>query len=296
MKIGFIGLGNMGEAIAKRLIDAGHELRVWNRTPDRARQLAQQGAQVASDPKQTIEPGGVLISSLANDQALEQVIDHELLQQLGKGGVHISTSTVSPTIAKKMTELHAQFGVAYLAAPVLGRPDIAAAGKLSIFLAGSPQAKEKITPILQAFSQRIFDLGNDPPTANVLKLICNFLLASNLEAIAEALALGQKNGLDRNNIAEIFSQTLLSGSPIANYAKQIAKGKFEPVLFKLALGLKDINLVLSTATASKTPMPLASLLHDRLTAAVAKDRGNMDWSGLAAEVFEAAGLHDGAQS
>ena len=290
--VGFIGLGNMGQPMAGNLLKAGYPVRVWNRTSASAALLRTQGATVVSSPEEVAEPGAVIISSLSNDQVLEEVVgaNRELLRRLGPGGVHVSTSTVAPATSRRLAEGHEQHGVTYLAAPVLGCPDATAAAKLWIFLSGPKEAKERVQPVLRALGQGVFDLGEDPGAANVVKLACNFLLASAVEAMAEAFALGEKNGIERGLLADLLVQTLFDCPVYRNYGGLVAEQRYQPALFKLSLGLKDVSLVLQTAASSRVPMPLASLLHDRFLAAVAKGRGDLDWTGLAGEASEAAGL------
>src|SRR5437588_1033363 len=290
--IGFIGLGNMGRPMAANLLEAGYPVRVWNRSPARAAALAARGATSVSRPEEVAEAGALVISSLSNDGVLEEVVgaNHELLRRLGPRGVHISTSTVAPETSRRLAEGHQHHGVTYLAAPVLGRPDAAAAAKLWIFLSGPAQAKERAQPVLRALGQEVFDLGEDPGAANVVKLACNFLLASAIEAMAEAFTLAEKNGIERRRLADLLTQTVFDCPAYRNYGKQIAEQHYQPALFKLSLGRKDIGLVLQTAASSLVPLPLAGLLHDRLLAAEAKGRGDLDWTGLATEASEAAGL------
>ena len=290
--IGFVGLGNMGHPMAANLLKAGYSVRAWDRTSARAAVLAAQGATSASRPEGVAEAGALVISSLSNDRALEEVVgvNHVMLRRLGPGGIHVSTSTVVPGTSRRLAEGHKHFGVTYLAAPVLGRPDAAAAAKLWIFLSGQAEAKERAQPVLRALGQGVFDLGEDSGAANVVKLACNFLLASVIEAMAEAFTLAEKNGIDRRRLADLLVQTVFGCPAYRSYGPQIAEQRYEPALFKLALGLKDVSLVLQTAASSKVPMPLASLLHDHLLAAEAKGRGDLDWTGLAGEASEAAGL------
>ncbi len=290
--IAFVGLGNMGEPMAANLLKAGYVIRVWNRSPARAAALAAQGATSVSRLEDVAEPGALLISSLSNDGVLQEVVgaNHELLRRLGSGGIHISTSTVAPETSRRLAEDHKQFGVAYLAAPVLGRPDAAAAAKLWIFLSGPDQARERALPVLRALGQGVFELGEDAGAANVVKLACNFLLASAIEAMGEAFTLAEKNGIQRRRLADLLVQTVFDCPVYRNYGSQIAEQRYQPALFKLSLGLKDISLVLQTAASSLAPLPLAGLLHDHLLAAAAKGRGDLDWTALAFEVSEAAGL------
>jgi 3-hydroxyisobutyrate dehydrogenase-like beta-hydroxyacid dehydrogenase len=228
--IGFIGLGNMGQPMAANLLQAGYPVRVWNRTPAGATPLAARGAVRMSRPEEAAEPGGLPISSLSNDQVLEEVVgtNQELLRRLGPGGIHVSTSTVAPETSRRLAEGNQQHGVTYLAAPVLGRPDAAAAAKLWIFLSGQREAKERALPVLRVLGQRVFDLGEDPGAANVVKLACSFLLASAIEAMAEAFTLAEKNGVERRRLADLLVQTVFDCPVYRNYGKQIADQRYEP--------------------------------------------------------------------
>src|SRR5947209_294883 len=290
--IGFIGTGNMGHPMAANLLKAGYSVRVWDRTPARAAALTDLGATRASRPEEVAEAGALVFSSLSNDEVLEEVVgaNHEMLRRLGRGGIHLSASTVAPETSRRLANGHECYGVAYLAAPVLGRPDAAAAATLWIFLSGPKEAKERAQPVLRTLGQGVFDLGEDPGAANVVKLGCNFLLASAIQALAEAFALAEKNGIARSLMADLLVQTIFDCPAYRNYGRQIAEQRYQPALFKLSLGLKDVSLVLQTAASSKVPLPLASLLHDHFLAAVAKGRGDFDWTGLAGEASEAAGL------
>lgn len=289
--IGFIGLGNMGQAMAANLLKAGFSVTVYNRTAEKADALVQQGAQRATRAVDVIENGGIVITMVANDSALESIVNVDgFLEKLGASGIHLSMSTVSPELARKLTERHAQHDAIYLAAPVFGRPDAAAARKLSIALAGQIEAKERVRPVLEALGQGIFDFGEEPAMANVVKLCGNFMIVAAMDAMAEALALAEKNGLDRNAVIAMFGQTLFAAPIYQNYGKMIAEKRHIPAGFYLTLGLKDVNLVLDAAEQAKMPMPLASLVHDRLMASVAKGRGAMDWSAISLDVLDDAGL------
>jgi 3-hydroxyisobutyrate dehydrogenase-like beta-hydroxyacid dehydrogenase len=291
-RIGFIGLGNMGQPMARNLLKAGFELRVYNRNAAKARPLVELGAQQVSRPSEVAEPGSIVITMVANDSALESVVlgNEGFLERLGPNGIHLSMSTVSPATAHKLADLHAKHGSIYLAAPVFGRPEAAAARKLWICLSGPQASKERVQPVLNALGQGIFDFGEDPGAANVVKLAGNFLIASAMEGMAEALTLAEKNGIDRSKVIDMLGQTTFACPIYQNYGKAIAEKRYTPPGFYLSLGLKDVGLVLQTADSAKTPMPFASLLHDRFLASVAKGRGDMDWSALALDVSEDAGL------
>ena len=290
--IGFIGLGHMGRSMASNLLKAGYKLRVYNRDTRKAESLAAEGPQLVMHPGEAVEPGGIVITMVADDAALEDVTlgPDGMLEHLGPGGIHISMSTVSPATAERMTNLHAQHGATYVAAPVFGRPDAAAAGKLWVCVAGVPAAKQRILPILQALGQGIFDFGERPKDANVVKLCGNFLIGSALEAMSEALTLAEKNGLDRNKVIDMFGQTLFACTIYQNYGKIIAEKHYTPVGFEMRLGLKDLNLALDNAEQVKMPMPFADIVHDRFLSGVAKGRGTADWTALAQLVSEDAGI------
>ena len=290
--VGFIGLGSMGLPIAMNLVESDYKLHVYNRTPQKAQPLVDKGAELGNSPADVVKPGGIVISMLANDQALEDVVlgEHGILEKLGSGGVHISMSTVSPTTAQNLAQQHEQQGSHYLAAPVFGRPDAAAARKFWICLSGNGSAKERVLPLLNLLGQKVFDLGEQVGAANVVKLSGNFLIISAIEAMAEAFTLAEKNGIDRSQVAELFGQTLFACPIYQNYGRMIAQEQYEPAGFKLALGLKDVELALQTAKESQMPMPLASLVRDRLISSIAKGRGEIDWTGLALSVSEEAGI------
>ena len=291
-RIGFIGLGQMGQAMASNLPRDGYSLRVYNRTSEKAAALARQGAKVVLRPIETAEPGGIVITSLANDHAVESVVigDQGLLERLGPNGIHVSMSTIAPATARRLAEHHQKYQVSYVAAPVFGRPEAAAARKLWICLSGPQAAKDRVQPILRALGQGIFDFGEEPGAANVVKLAGNFLLASAIEALAEALTLAEKNGIDRARLADMLGQTLFACPVYQGYGQRIAIHQYEPAGFRLALGLKDLDLVLQTAATTQVPMPVASLLHDRFVAAMAKGRSDIDWAAIALGIAEDAGL------
>ncbi|MFI5176528.1 MAG: NAD(P)-dependent oxidoreductase [Terriglobia bacterium] len=290
--IGFIGLGNMGLRMAGNLVEAGYEVRLWNRTREKADPLIARGAQWVAEPAHVARSGSMVITMLSNDQIVEQVAGEgsELAARLGKDGVHLSMSTISPATARRLSDHHKTFGASYVAAPVFGRPEAAAARKLWICVSGPKAAKERAQTVLGALGQGVFDFGEDPGAANVVKLSGNFLIAAAMEAMAEAFALTEKNGIDRAAVADLFGQTLFACPVYQNYGKAIAQERYSPAGFRLALGLKDVDLVLKTAAAAQMPMPLASLLHDRYITAMAKGRESMDWSALALGVSEDAGL------
>jgi 3-hydroxyisobutyrate dehydrogenase-like beta-hydroxyacid dehydrogenase len=287
--LGFIGLGNMGEPIARQLLAAGYQLRVYNRTSRKMAGLVTEGAAAAQHAADTALARGIVLTMLADDRALEEACfaPASFVEKLGPGGLHISLSTIAPSTARHLSTHHAKYGVEYLASPVFGRPEAAAAKKLWVCISGPAEAQRRAQPILEAIGQGIFRFGEETGAANVVKLCGNFLIASTIEALGEMMALAAKNGVRLKALADVVGQF----SPMhAAYAKLIAEQKFEPAGFRLALGLKDITLVLRAAADSTTPLPLASLLHDRWLSAVAKGRGHLDWSAVALGAAEDAGL------
>lgn len=290
--VGFIGLGSMGAPIARNLMQAGYRLNVYNRTSAKAAPLVDQGATLAQNAAEVAEPGGIVFTMLSDDSAVEQVCCEvpSFIQNLGPGGIHVSLSTIAPATAQKLAAHHAKHGVSYVAAPVFGRPDAAAAKKLWVCASGPSVAQERVNPMLTAIGQGIFNFGQEVAAANVVKLCGNFLIASAIESMGEALVLAEKNGVDPKAVAEMFGNTLFACPVYKGYGAQIAEQRFEPVGFRLALGLKDINLTLQTAAAAAVPMPVASLLHDRWLSAIAKGRADMDWTAATLGIAEDAGL------
>jgi 3-hydroxyisobutyrate dehydrogenase-like beta-hydroxyacid dehydrogenase len=287
--LGFIGLGNMGTPIAANLLKAGFGLRVYNRTASKAAPLTAKGAALASSSRDVAQPGGVVLTMLADDRAVEEVClaAGSFVERLGAGGIHVSLSTISPLTARRLAEHHAKLNVAYVASPVFGRPEAAAAAKLWVCNSGPAAAKKKVQPILAGIGQGIFDFGEEAGAAHLVKLCGNFLFAAGIETLAEMLTLAEKNGVSMKAVAEMIGKL----SPLhSGYANQIAEQRFAPAGFRLTLGLKDVNLIMQTAAASMTPMPFASLLHDRYVSAAAKGRGDLDWSAIALGVAEDAGL------
>jgi 3-hydroxyisobutyrate dehydrogenase-like beta-hydroxyacid dehydrogenase len=296
--LGFIGLGNMGEPIAANLIAAGHALRLYNRTASKAAPLVAKGATLAKTPADVASPGGVVFTMVADDHAAEELClsPGSFVEKLGPGGIHVSISTISPATARRLAEHHAKHKVEYVASPVFGRPEAAAAKKLWVCTSGHAAAKARVRPLLEAIGQGIFDFGEDAGAANVVKLCGNFMIAAAIETISESLALAEKNGIDKNAVADLFGKTLFACPVYQGYGKSIAAEQFEPAGFRLALGSKDVSLALATGTASSVPLPVASLLHDRYLTAIAKGRGDMDWTAIALGVAEDAGIKPQAQT
>ncbi|MEJ1963112.1 MAG: NAD(P)-dependent oxidoreductase [Gammaproteobacteria bacterium] len=290
MKTGFIGLGHMGAAMAANLLKAGHEVTVFNRSPGKLRSLADQGARAAAKIADACT-GDVVITMLADDAALDEVALGQggIASALRKGAIHLSMSTVSVELARRLATAHAEAGQRFVAAPVFGRPEMAAAGKLFIVAAGELQAVEACRPLYEAMGQRTFQLGEDPAAANLVKLSGNFMIASVIEALGEALALVGKGGVDPHAFVDILTATLFPGPAYRTYGDLIADQRFEPAGFAAPLGLKDIRLALTAAESLRVPMPLASLLRDRFLRLLAQGGEKLDWSAIGALAAQDAG-------
>ena len=292
MKVGFIGLGNMGSAIARNLVKAGHDLTVYNRTRRRAEAFASLGARIAETPAAAAADAEVLMTMLADDAAVEAVIfsPGNAMGALPAGAVHISMSTISVALSRRLAESHREKQQHYLAVPVFGRPDAAAAARLFLVVAGPAEQIERCRPLFDAMGQKTFLVGEDAQAANVIKLAGNFLLTTVIESLGEAFAFGRKLGVDPHAFLDILTNSLFPAPVYRNYGSMIAADKFEPVGFKLPLGLKDNRLLLAAAEEAAVPMPMASLIHDRFVAALAQGLGEADWAAIARISYLNAGL------
>jgi 3-hydroxyisobutyrate dehydrogenase-like beta-hydroxyacid dehydrogenase len=281
MKIGFLGLGQMGRGMAGNLIEAGHQLAVYNRSAGKADTLVRLGATAAKTPAEACH-GDAVMTMLADDKALEAVAfgADGIIATLPKSAIHISSSTISVAMAEKLTEAHAKAGQRFVSAPVFGRPDAAAAGKLFIAAAGADTALRDCAPLFDAIGQRTFILGETPSAANLVKLSGNFLIASVIESLGEAMALVGKGGVDLHAYLDLLTSTLFSAPVYKTYGGLIASGKFEPAGFAAPLGQKDIRLTLAAAEELQVPMPLASLLRDRFLTLLANGGEKLDWSAI----------------
>jgi 3-hydroxyisobutyrate dehydrogenase-like beta-hydroxyacid dehydrogenase len=291
MKIGFIGLGRMGAGMAHNLLRAGNELAVYNRSREKAEALSKEGARVADSPADACRDAEAVFTMVADDPALEQVVFGEqgVASALRKNGVHISSSTISTALARRLAAEHASRGQGYLSAPVFGRPEAAEGKKLLVVVAGERKLAEHYAPLFDAIGRQTFVIGVEPWQANTAKVCGNFMIASMMEAFAEAFATLRKADVPPHAFLEIMST--LFGSPVySNYGRLIADGKFEPAGFALRLGLKDVRLVLQTAEECAAPMPLASLIHDQFVSAMAHGQADQDWASVAKVAARNAGL------
>lgn len=291
MDIGFIGLGKMGRGMAANLLKAGHRVTVYNRSPDKAEALVQQGAAAARTVADACN-AEVVFTMLADDRAVEGVALDQggIVASLAPGTTHVSSSTIGVALSERLAAAHADAGQQYAAAPVFGRPEAAAAAKLFVVAAGAPQVLQPLSPLFDAIGQRTFVVSERPHTANLVKLSGNFLIASVIESLSEAVALVAKAGVDRQQYIDILTSTLFAAPVYQTYGGLIARREFEPAGFAAQLGLKDVRLALAAAEQLQVPLPVASLLRDRFLTLVATGSGQLDWSALATLADRDAGL------
>lgn len=294
--VGFIGLGNMGLPMAQNLLKADHALCVFNRTKARADTLLEQGATWAASPRAVAQQAKIVISMLADDDALLAVAlgEQGVLAGLAKEAVHVDMSTVSPDTTKHLAQLYGERGAHFIASPVFGRPEAAAAAKLWICPAGPPEVIERCRPLFDAMGQGVIVVGTDPHLANVLKLVGNFFVISAIETLSEAFTLAEKSGLKVETVLEVI-KALLPVPLFQGYGTRMAHSEFTPPGFGLRLGLKDVGLMRKLADQVEAPLPLADIAHGHLRAALAKGRGELDWGALITVVRELAGLEAGAK-
>ena len=290
MKVGLIGLGNMGSGMASSLLKGGHDVTVYNRTPSKAQALVGQGARYAAQVADACR-GDAVITMLADDVAVESVVfgDAGVIKNLARGAIHISSSTISVTLSEKMAAEHAASGQWFVSAPVFGRPEAAAAAKLFITAAGAPDAVDACMPIFESIGQRTFRFGDNAPDANLIKLCGNFLISSVIEALGEALALVGKAGLDQHQYVDFLTSTLFNAPVYKTYGGLIADKKFVPAGFAAPLGFKDNRLVLAAAEKLRVPLPLASLIYNRFLTLLARGGESLDWSAFSQLAAEDSG-------
>ena len=281
MKLGFIGLGRMGAAMAANLLRARHDVIVFNRSPGKSGALIELGAHEAANLAAACG-GEAVVTMLADDDAASGIVlgPGGLIDNLPKNAIHLSMSTISVALSKRLSLAHAKAGQRYVAAPVFGRPDMAAAAKLFIVAAGDPATIDACQPLFRAMGQKTFPIGMEPSAANLVKLSGNFLMASAIEALGEAVALIGKAGIDRHAYIDLLTSSIFNAPVYKIYGGLIAQGKFEPAAFAAPLGYKDIRLALAAAESLRVPMPLGSLLHDRFLRILAQGGDHLDWSAI----------------
>ena len=281
MHVGFIGLGKMGAGMAGRLCQAGHQVHVFNRSASRIRPLIDQGAIAAASVAEACK-ADIVFTMLADDVAEEAVAFGEqgIIANMQPGGIHVSCSTISVAFSSRLNDAHATRQQGYVASPVFGRPDMAAAGKLFMVAAGKAADIAHVQPLLDTMGQRSFCVGETPEKANLVKLSGNFLIATVIESLGEAMALAEKGGIDRHAYLDLLTSTLFNAPVYKNYGAMIADRRFEPAGFAARLGQKDMRLAMAAAEELQVPLPFAGILRDRFLALAAHDQGEVDWSAI----------------
>jgi 3-hydroxyisobutyrate dehydrogenase-like beta-hydroxyacid dehydrogenase len=292
MKIAFLGLGNMGFPMARNLLRAQHDVTVWNRTLSKANELRADNATIADSIATAVRGAELVVTMLSDDHAVSSAVLHTggVLETLAPGAIHVSMSTISVELSRRLAAEHLGRGQHYVAAPVFGRPEAAAAAKLFIAAAGDASVLDRCQPIFDAVGQRTFVIGPQPEMANVVKLSGNFLIFAVIESLGQAVALTRKYGIDPHAYIEFLTSTLFAAPVYKTYGGIIADERYHPAGFRLRLGLKDVRLVLAAAEAVDAPMPLASLVRDSMLAAIGRGMENLDWSSIARLAAENAGL------
>lgn len=293
IKIAFIGLGQMGSGIAANLIRAGFDVTLYNRTRNKLKPLLDIGGKAAGSIAEAGAAADILVTMLSDDAAEEAVAfgPDGAIAHLRKGALHMSHSTISAALARRLAEAHEAAGQDYLSAPVFGRPEAAAAAKLFILTGGKAELAERAKPLFDTIGQRVFPMGDKPEAANIAKLGGNMLIATVIESLGEVLALAGKAGIDRATYLDMLTSTLFSAPIYKTYGALIVEEKFEPAGFAAPLGLKDIKLGLAAAEELRVPLPIGSLLRDRFLALLAQGAEDLDWSAVARLAARDAGLN-----
>lgn len=290
MKIGFIGLGKMGAAIAHNVVKAGHDVTVWNRSKEPVEELVRQGAHAAKSPEDALQ-GDALFSMLASDAAMRAVgLDAKLLDSAAKGLVHANCATVSADFAREMAGAHQKRGLHYVASPVFGRPDAAEAGKLIVVTGGSKTAIDRLQPVFSAIGTHTVNAGDAAEKANLFKIVGNFMIIAALETMSEAFALLRKGGVDPRLFHETMSNSLFASRVHQGYGQLILGKHFEPAGFEMVLGLKDADLARSAAGGLGMDMPIADLAAKHFHQAIDAGMGKKDWSAISEVIAKNAGL------
>jgi 3-hydroxyisobutyrate dehydrogenase-like beta-hydroxyacid dehydrogenase len=291
VEVGFVGVGRMGSAMAANLLKAGHRVKVWDKSVEPLRALQKQGAEIAADARDAFR-GDALFSMLPNDDVIRDVFITGRMQPASGRPVHVNMATASMQLANDLAAYHADQGVPYVAATVWGRPDVAAAGKLSIVVAGDPQAIARVQPLLDVIGQKTWHVGDEPSRANLAKIAGNLMVACAIEAIAEAAALVRAHGMSAPEVLDAIITSLFNVPVYRGYGDMIAKQQYEPPGFDLVLGMKDVRLALMAGEEANVPLPFASALRDSFMDAIANGDAHKDWSAIARVAARRAGLQD----
>src|SRR6516162_4663211 len=292
MKAGFIGLGRMGQAMARRLLDGGHDLGVYNRTAEKLKPLVGNGAKPLDSIKAAATYGEAVFTMLADDAAVTDVASKPggLVESLPRGGIHICAGTHSVACIAKLKELHDEVGQVLLATPMLGRPEVVHAGQAGMVLAGPEENLTRCQPLFDAIARRTLAAGHDPVAAAAIKIANNFVLGCAIEAMGEGFALTRKYDVTPEVFLDVMTDGLFACSAYKVYGKIIAEQRYQPAGQRAVLGLKDANLALAAGEAVGVPLPSGNVWRDRLVGAVAHGEGEYDWAVMAKDQARASGL------
>ena len=292
MKVGFIGLGRMGGAMTRRMLEAGHDVGVFNRTPEKARELAAAGAKALPSIADAARYGEAVVTMLADDAALRDVVEQDggLLASLPRGGIHVCAGTHSVAVIQELKALHAQAGHLLIAAPMLGRPEAVASGQAGVVVAGLADALSRCRPLFEAVARRVFEAGTDPAAASAIKIANNFVLGCAIEAMGEGFSLVRKYAVASDVFYDVMTDGLFAAPAYKVYGKLIAEERYLPAGQRAILGLKDANLALAAAEAVGVPLPSGNVWRDRLVGAVGRGEAEHDWAVMAKEQARASGL------
>ena len=289
--VGFVGLGRMGAPMARSLLKAGCRLTVYNRTAAKMQPFVDAGAVGTGTPAEAAAGADVVVTSLMDDQSVLEAVEggEGILKRLPPGAVHVGTTTISPRCAATLAALHAAHGSDYVAAPVMGRPDVAEAGQLVSFVAGDPRAVARVHAVLSAYSQAVIPVGSTPAVAHSLKLAVNYMIYAVVDMIGQVYAFGEKSGIDPQHLGMVM-QTMFSHPGLQGYAARIRERRFDDVGFDVLGELKDVQLILDASTDARAPLPFASVVRDKLLTAVAQGLGAKDCSAVYEVTRVSAGL------
>ena len=292
MKLGFIGLGIMGAGMARTLLAAGYNVKVFNRTLSKAKVFADAGARIATDVEEIARDTDILITMLADDQAIESVIQNNpnFLPALPKKAVHIAMGTISVAQSQRLEEAHASYGHHFIAAPVLGRGDIAASGQLAIIAGGDEEVVQSCQPLFDVMGRRTFYTGSRPYAANIVKLCMNFMLAAAIESMGEAFAVIRKANVDTDLFLDLMTSTLFPSPVHQIYGAMQASDDYSSANFTVPLGLKDVTLAAQAAEHLNVPLPTAGVIRDQLISALAHNEADQDWSVVGRVAMRNAGF------
>ena len=292
MKVGFIGLGRMGQVMVRRMLEGGHDLGVYNRTPEKSKALVEMGAKAMSSIEQAARYGEGVFTMLADDAAVMEVVERPggLLQSLPRGGIHICAGTHSVATIQKLKAAHGGAGQILIATPMLGRPDVVASGQAGMVLGGPQASLDRCRPLFAAIARRTFEAGVDPAAAAAIKIANNFVLGCAIEAMGEGFALVRKYDVVPDVFYDVMTDGLFACSAYKVYGKIIAEERYLPAGQRAILGLKDANLALAAGEAVGVPLPSGNVWRDRLVGAAAHGESEHDWAVMAKDQARASGL------